>query len=90
MVGVRRMLRWFERDGDAFVGEVELPGVPVAELQRLVSAPADDPLVDCWPLPAERLDELAALAEVPVGLERFACFVEADAEPGAAADGGGR
>jgi len=76
---VRRVLRWYESAGDALIGEVELQNADLAVLRRLVGAPPDDPLYDCWPVAPDRLAELAAFAALPGGLERFACFIEAEA-----------
>ncbi len=81
MVKVRRMLRWYDPAGDTLIGEAELRGVGLTMLQRLVGAPSGDALYDCWPVPTERLDELAAFTKISVvGLERFVYFVEADGD----------
>lgn len=81
MVKVRRMLRWYDPSDDTLIGEAELRGIGLTMLQTLVGAPAGDALYDCWPVPTERLDELAACMKIPVvGLERFVYFVEADGD----------
>ncbi len=76
---VRRVLRWYDSDSDALIGEAELRGVDLVRLRRIVGTAVDDPLYDCWLVACECLPELAAFAALPAGLERFVCFIEADA-----------
>jgi hypothetical protein len=75
---VQRWLRWYQADGDALVGEVQLHESDLPAFQGIVGAPPDDLLYDCWPVPLERLPELAVYGAVPVGSERFAYFLEAE------------
>lgn len=76
---VSRWVRWFE--GDSRAGEAELRGFTLAELRRVLGAPSDDLLYDCWPIPPGRLPDLAEFGAYPIDTGRFCYFLEADDEP---------
>ena len=79
MAEVRRMVYWFDKASDSFVGKAELHDITLLELQRMFNVPADNPMYDCWPIYAEHLGALMPHLAVPVDVDRYAYFVEADA-----------
>jgi hypothetical protein len=83
---VRWVVRWYEADGDALVGQAELVDVELPALRRLVGAPPSDPPYDCWPVTPDRMPELAGIVGLPPDLERFAVFLEAEVRPSTASD----
>jgi hypothetical protein len=71
-----RVLEWFEKDpGDALVGRAELHGATLRDLQRPWGLPADDPMVDCYPVGEMQRDAVAAWAGMTLDLERADYFV---------------
>jgi hypothetical protein len=80
MPEVRRMIRWFEKvPGNKLVGEAELQGVSLADLQELFGAHSTDPMYDCWPVGKDHARGLAPFLSVPIKLDDYEYFVEADA-----------
>jgi hypothetical protein len=80
MPEVRRMIRWFEKlPGDKLVGEAELQGVTLAELQELFGARPPDLMQDCWPVRKHHVRGLMPFLSVPIKLDDYEYFVEADA-----------
>ena len=81
MSGVTRMIRWFQKDpGEEFVGEATLRDVDLGELQRLFSVPRDNPMYESYPVRQEHVSTLQAHVDVPIELDRYEYFVEADAD----------
>jgi hypothetical protein len=77
---VTRWLRWFERRSDHLVGEAEIRGITLEELQAMFSIGADSPMYDCFRVEAPQLHRLERAVNVKIDLEQFEYFVEADAE----------
>jgi hypothetical protein len=76
---VRRLVRWYTKGpGDAFVGEADLRGITLPELQDLFGALDTDPMYDCWPVRAEHIPSLSPHLAIGVELDRYDYFVEAD------------
>jgi hypothetical protein len=56
---VMRVLRWYEKEGDALIGEAELVGLERSPLQNLFGEWSEDPLYyACYPVRASHLEEL--------------------------------
>lgn len=47
---INRVVRWFEKDGDALVGESPLDDLELSKLQRLFHVSRDNPMYDCYPI----------------------------------------
>ncbi len=78
MAEVCRMIRWYEKPpGDKLVGEAELVGITLAELQELFGANASDSMCDCWPVGKDHAGGLAPFLSVPIKLNDYEYFVEA-------------
>ena len=45
-----RVIEYFEKEGDAYIDEVVLPGILLEELQKLFNVEEDDPMYDCFPI----------------------------------------
>lgn len=46
---VARVLRWYEKNGDALIGERLLNNINLSELQRLFDEPQDNLMFECCP-----------------------------------------
>src|SRR5262249_62270622 len=69
MNSVRRMVRWFEKEpGETLIGEAELRGIPLPELQSLFGVPPTNPMYDCCPVHPEHILGLLPYLTVPVEL----------------------
>lgn len=77
--GVRRVLRWFDRESDELVGSAPLRGIGLPTLQQMFDVPSDNPMYDCFPVTPSQASQLQAYVDVPIELNRFDYFVEADA-----------
>ena len=75
MSRVRRTLSWYERDGDALVGEVDLRSISLAQLRRWFGLGASNPMADSFPVKARQAEHLRAALGRPIHLDRYSYFV---------------
>jgi hypothetical protein len=47
---VKRVVRWYAKYGDNFVGEKVVNNVKLSYLQRLFRINSDNPMYDCYPI----------------------------------------
>ncbi|NEP13917.1 MAG: hypothetical protein F6K14_27695 [Symploca sp. SIO2C1] len=47
---VDRVVRWFEKDGDAIVGEARIGNPDLQKLHELFDIPEENPMYDCYPI----------------------------------------
>ncbi|HAZ46402.1 MAG TPA: hypothetical protein DCZ55_18565 [Cyanobacteria bacterium UBA11371] len=47
---VKRVIRWYSKYGDDFVGEKIINNVKLSYLQRLFKIDSDNPMYDCYPI----------------------------------------
>lgn len=76
MTNVRRYLRWFTED--AMVGEVELRGIALADLQRIFGVECGNPLYDCFRADPGQIECLRPFMVGEPPTHGTHCFVEAD------------
>jgi hypothetical protein len=66
--------------GDDLVREVEIRGLPVEDLRRIVGMPPDDPMCDCYPIGIPELKRLSPHCPEPLPQElgpQESAFVQA-------------
>ena len=51
---VNRLLRWYEKDGNALIGETPLKGYSLTELQKILNEPTDSLITNVFFLSAYR------------------------------------
>jgi hypothetical protein len=74
------MLRAFERDPrDDLVGEWEIAGVSLAELQELFGVAPDNPMYDSFPVTEAQSAPLQRATGIEIDLHHYDYFVDADA-----------
>lgn len=73
-------LRGYTPGGDDLAAEVDLDAALGELLRRLLDRPADDPLVDSYPLDAGQVRRLAGLLELDVDVDRADWFLDRDAD----------
>jgi hypothetical protein len=78
---VERWVRWFQRDGEEMVGEIELRGATLSQLKQVFAPFPDDPLMYyCYPVETvEQIKLLMAWLDGEVNLEAYEYFVECNA-----------
>jgi len=79
---VCRVMRWFDRSSDELVGSAPIRGIHLTELQRMFGVEPDDPMYDCYPVTPTQASQLQACVDVPILLDKYDYFVEADAITG--------
>jgi hypothetical protein len=73
---LERVVEWYEKaPGDALVSEQRLCGVQLAELQKLWSLPATDPMVLCYPVGEAQRPYIEAHTGLSLRLDEFDYFV---------------
>ena len=78
---VVRVLRWFNRETEELAGSAPLKNIDLPRLQRMFRAKADDPMYDCFEVTTIEAGQLQVHVDVPIELEKYHYFVEADALP---------
>ena len=81
---VERWVRWFNREGDEMVGEIELRGVTLSQLKQVFAPFSDDPLMYyCYPVETtEQIQFLHPWFKGKLNLETYEYFVECNALEG--------
>lgn len=75
---VERWLRWFEKDGEKFIGELELKNLDFSELKRVFNPSLDDPFMYyCYAINTlEKIQFIQGLINVKLDLLKYEYFVE--------------
>jgi hypothetical protein len=76
---VHRYLRWFAKESEQFVGEVQID-VTLLEFQTVFDVEATNPMFDCWRVTADHAAAIQRLTDHSIDLDRFDYFVEADGD----------
>lgn len=77
---VKRVIRWFEKNGDNLVGEVPLDKVDLPVLQRLFDIADDNPMYDCYPIKTEsQIKYIQKATHLPIEPWSYDYFLECDA-----------
>lgn len=77
---ITRQIRWYEKNGEKLVGEIDIPDFPNSELFQLIIPPQNDPLLyNCYQLDKVLLDRLNSILVFPLDydLEKNEYFLEA-------------
>lgn len=75
-----RVIRWFEKDGEALVGELRLDTVELPKLQRLFNLPEDNLMYDCYPIKTKRqIKYIQKTTHHPIDPWSYDYFLECDA-----------
>jgi hypothetical protein len=72
----------YEKEGDAFVAERELPHLDVATVRQLWQLAPDDPIAGMLPITEREVSFLAQLVGQRLDLTRFAYFVSCVSDNG--------
>ena len=76
---VERLIRWYEKEGNALVGESILKGISLADLQKLLCEPADSPMFFSYELTSEQVKYFQQYLEQDFEPNAYDYFLECDA-----------
>lgn len=79
MPKVKRVLRWFEKKGDKYIGEEELAGIELTQLQILFGESLFNPMYECYPVTESHVQCLEQFIKEKIRLDLYSYFVECDA-----------
>lgn len=78
---VRRVITKFQYGNDSREGEIDVTGIPIADLRRIVRPGPNDPLLyDCYRLDKAQLAALQPYVEAILDTTRFDYYLESEAE----------
>mgnify|MGYP003701088143 CR=1 FL=1 len=78
---VRRLIAKFHHGNDKREGEIDVTGIPIAELRRIVRPGPNDPLLyDCYRLDKGQLAALQPYVDEIIDTTRFDYDLESEAE----------
>ena len=76
------MLSWFEKEGDALIGEVELRQLSDEDASRILDFDFKEGLGAEFPLDDRRANLLSAVTNEQIDIERWDYFLGACSQPG--------
>ena len=76
---VNRLLRWYEKDGNALIGETPLKGCSLTELQKILNEPTDSPMFFSYQLTDEQVGYFQSKLKQAFDLSAYEYFLECDA-----------
>jgi hypothetical protein len=76
---VNRVLRWYEKNGNALIGETVLRGLSLTELQNILHEPTDSPMFFSYQLADEQVDYFQRKLKQVFDLSAYEYFLECDA-----------
>lgn len=79
MAQIVRFIRFFDRKNGKLAGEIALPPVALAPLQKLFEQPSDNPMYDCFEIDESQRAYFEVLSGRKLDFERYEYFLECDA-----------
>ena len=76
---VNRLLRWYEKDGNALIGETPLKGYSLTELQKILNEPTDSLMFFSYQLTDEQVGYFQRKLKQAFDLSAYEYFLECDA-----------
>jgi len=78
MTKIRRYIGCFYRYGkdETIIEEIDLPDIPLAELQELFSVPKNNPMYDCWDITPEHVAFFQNKINIEFNFDRYEYFLE--------------
>jgi hypothetical protein len=76
---VNRVLRWYEKDGDALIGETILRKFSLTELQHILNEPNDSPMFFSYQLTDKQVSYFQRKLKQAFDLSAYEYFLECDA-----------
>ncbi|MDJ0533916.1 MAG: hypothetical protein QNJ70_15740 [Xenococcaceae cyanobacterium MO_207.B15] len=76
---IHRVLRWYEKEGDDFVGEKIINNISLKHLQKLFKVDSRNPMYDCYSVESEQqINYLQNLLSFELDTKSYDYFIECD------------
>ncbi|WP_333427463.1 DUF7683 domain-containing protein [Microcoleus sp. F4-D5] len=77
---VQRVVRWYAKCGNDFIGEKVLDNVNLSYLKKLFRVESNNPMYECYPIEyCEHKNYLEKAFNLKINLELYDYFIECDA-----------
>jgi len=76
---VNRVIRWYEKDGNALIGDTLLKGFSLSELQHIFDEPTDSLMFFSYQLTEKQISYFQRKLKFDFDLEMYEYFLECDA-----------
>ena len=76
---VNRLLRWYEKNGNALIGETVLRGFSLTELQHILNEPTGSPMFFSYQLTDKQIGCFQRKLKQTFDLNAYEYFLECDA-----------
>ncbi len=76
---VNRVIRWYEKNGDALIGDTLPKGFSLSELQHIFDEPTDCPMFFSYQLTEKQINCFQCKLKFDFDLEVYEYFLECDA-----------
>ena len=73
-----RVIRYFDKINESYVGEVVLPEVPLAKLQEIFEIPSENPMYDSFPVYQKQANRIYECTNIKFNTEKYDYFLEYD------------
>ena len=69
------VIRYFEKLGDAYLGELALPDIPLTKLQEVFQMPPEDPMYEMFPIYEKEAKFFREFAQIKIDIESYDYFL---------------
>lgn len=69
------VIMYFEKLGDAYVGKLALPNIPLDKLQDLFHMPPEDPMYEMFPIQDKEAKFFCEFAQVKIDISKYDYFL---------------
>jgi len=73
-----RVIRFFDKIDESYVGEAQLPEIPLVKLQEAFKVPTENPMYDSFPIGEEQTRFLNHVVKIEIDLSKYDYFLEFD------------
>ena len=73
-----RIIRFFDKESDSYVGETVLPDIPINKLQEAFCVSPGNPMYDSFPIQEAQARILTNYVEINFELSKYDYFLEFD------------
>ena len=74
-----RMIRWYEKEGNQLIGELSLPNIELAELQKLFQENPNNLMFEGYAIGPRQADYFQQKVKQKLNLDEYDYFIDCDA-----------
>lgn len=71
-----RIIAFYQKFGDARLGQIELPSIPLDDLQAAFGEQESNPMYDCYPIDQKTADWIFNCTGLKLKIDEFDYFLE--------------